>query len=145
MANDLNCCHFTGRLIADCEQSFTQSGTSCLKFKIAVNKTWKDKSGEKKESAQFVPITAWGKLGESLSSYLLKGKQVRVTGEWETSVYGEENNRKYFTGINAKEIQLLGGKTEQANKATAQNANLDDVVMTAKDFYEKAEDESIPF
>ena len=59
MANDLNQCNFTGRLIADCDQSFTPSGASCTKFKIAVNESWKDKTTDSwKESAQFINIKA---------------------------------------------------------------------------------------
>lgn len=119
MSNDLNQCNFTGRLVADCEQIFTQSGTSKVSFKIAVNKSWK-KDGEKKDFTEFIPIVNWGKLGEAVSAYLTKGKQVRVTGEFKTDQYEKDGEKKYFTHINASEIQLLGSRSESQGEPNNQ-------------------------
>lgn len=88
MANDLNQCSFIGRLGADVEMRYMPSGDAVASFSIAVGSQWKDKaSGEKRESVEWVNITAFGKLGEICGEYLRKGSQVYVSGRLKTEKY----------------------------------------------------------
>lgn len=75
MANDLNMCSFIGRLGADPETRYAASGDPVCSFRIAVG--WKTKE---KEGAEWVSITAFGKLAEICGQYLAKGSQVFVSG-----------------------------------------------------------------
>jgi single-strand DNA-binding protein len=109
MANDLNQCQFIGRLGKDVELRFTASGDAVANFSIACG--WKTKD---KEGAEWVSITAFGKLGEICGKYLKKGSQVYVSGRMRTDKYTDKVSgvEKFSTKIVAENMQMLGGKPE---------------------------------
>ena len=110
MSNDLNQCQFIGRLGKEPEMKYLQSGDAVANFSIAVG--WKSKD---KEGAEWVNITAFGKLGEVCGQYLHKGSQVFVQGRFKTDKYTDKNGvEKYSTKIQADKIQFLG-KNEAAD------------------------------
>ena len=106
MANDLNQCNFIGRLARDPETRYLSSGDAVCNFTIAVG--WKSKD---KEGAEWVPVTAFGKLGEICGQYLKKGSQVFVSGRFKTDKYTDkEGVERYSTKIVADTMQMLGSK-----------------------------------
>ena len=107
MANDLNQCNFIGRLGADPETRYTPAGDPVCNFRIAVG--WKSKD---KEGAEWVSITAFGKLSEICSKYLVKGSQVFISGRFKTDEYEKDGVKRYSTKIIADEMQMLGGKSD---------------------------------
>jgi single-strand DNA-binding protein len=110
MSNDLNNCQFIGRLGREPEMKYLQSGDAVCNFTIAVG--WKSKD---KEGAEWVNVTAFGKLGEVCGQYLHKGSQVFVQGRFKTDKYTDKNGvEKYSTKIQAEKIQFLG-KNEAAD------------------------------
>lgn len=110
MANDLNQCTFIGRLGADPETRYLPSGDPVVSFRIAVG--WKTKE---KEGAEWVPITAFGKLAEICGQYLVKGSQVYISGRWKTDEYEKNGEKRYSTKIVAEKMQMLGGKSDRQN------------------------------
>lgn len=111
MANDLNMCSFIGRLGADPETRYAASGDPVCSFRIAVG--WKTKE---KEGAEWVSITAFGKLAEICGQYLAKGSQVFVSGRMKTDEYEKDGIKRYSTKIVADRMQMLGGKSDDAPK-----------------------------
>jgi len=107
MANDLNQCTFIGRLGRDPESKAMPSGTEVCDFSIAVG--WKSKD---KEGAEWVNITAFGKLAEICTQYLNKGSQVMISGRMKTESWDKEGVTHYKTKIIADKMQMLGGKSE---------------------------------
>lgn len=105
MSNDLNQCNFIGRLGADPETRYTPNGDGVCSFRIAVG--WKTKE---KEGAEWVSITAFGKLSEICAQYLTKGSQVFVSGRMKTEEYEKDGIKRYSTKIVADRMQMLGGK-----------------------------------
>ena len=106
MATDLNQVSLVGRLVRDAELAYTTSGTAACKFSIAVNKA--RKVGEKWEDyASFFDIVLWGKKGESISKYLLKGKQIAVSGELNQERWQTNGQNRSRVVIIANAIQLL--------------------------------------
>ena len=115
MSNDLNQCQFIGRLGQDCETRYTASGEAVASFSIAVGSQWKNKSGEKQQSTEWINITAFGKLGEICGEYLQKGMQVFVSGRMKTDKYTDKQGvEKYTTKIIAEKMQMLGAKSESS-------------------------------
>ena len=52
----------------------------------------------------------WGKVAESLTEYLTKGKQIYVEGRLETRQWDDKDgNKRYTTEIKGDKIVLLGG------------------------------------
>ena len=58
-----------GNLTRKPEVRYTQSGTAICKFGLAVNRRFKDQSGEWKEEPTFIDITFFGKRGEAFAKY----------------------------------------------------------------------------
>jgi single-strand DNA-binding protein len=50
-------------------------------FRLAVNKQWVNREGERDEQTTWFRVTAWRKLAEVVSQYLSQGRQVMVVGE----------------------------------------------------------------
>jgi single-strand DNA-binding protein len=108
MSQDLNMVILIGRLTRDAELKYTSGGMAVCKFDIAVNK--RRKQGEQwVEEASFFPIVLWGKSGESLNQYLVKGKQVAVEGELHQNRWEQDGQARSRVEINANNVQLLGG------------------------------------
>jgi len=105
MSNDLNQWQGIGRLGKDPESRATSSGSAITSFSIACG--WK--SGEK-EGTEWVNVTAFGKLAEICSEYLVKGKQVFVQGRLTTDKYTDKQGvERYSTKVIADRMQMLGG------------------------------------
>ena len=113
MANDLNRCEFIGRLGKPPELRYAPSGDAICNFTIACG--WKSKD---KEGAEWVRVTAFGKLAEISGQYLKKGSQVYIAGRMTTRKWkNKEGVDQYSTEINADQMQMLGGKSEHSDNA----------------------------
>jgi single-strand DNA-binding protein len=105
---DVNHVILIGRLTRDAELKYTSGGMAVCKFAIAVNK--RKKQGEQWiEEAQFFDIVLWGRSGEGLQQYLVKGKQVAVDGELHQNRWEQDGQARSKIEINAINVQLLGG------------------------------------
>lgn len=120
----------TGNLTRDPELRTTPSGSSVCSFSVAVNRTYRDASGEQKESVSFLDCSAWGKLGEMISQYAKKGSSVLVSGRldqrsWDDKTTGQKRSR---VEIIAEDFNFLGsgnrdGGTYSGNNFGGQSAN----------------------
>lgn len=111
MAEDINRIILVGRLTRDCELTYTQSGVALAKISIAVNR--RKKNGDQwVEEASFFDITMWGKRGEALSNYLVKGQQIAVDGQLKQDRWEQDGQKRSRVVIEASNIQLLGGKKD---------------------------------
>lgn len=92
------------------------------KFAIAVNK--RRKQGEQwVDEANFFDIVLWGKSGESLNQYLVKGKQVAVEGELHQNRWEQDGQPRSKIEIMANNVQLLGGdKNSNGSGSDARNS-----------------------
>ena len=103
----LNRVQLIGRLGKDPESKFTPTGKKVAHFSLAVSNRWKDKSGETKESTEWVNIEAWGRLGEVCQEYLKKGSLVFLEGRLQTDKYEDKGETKYYTKVVAQTLQFL--------------------------------------
>ena len=111
---DLNRCEFIGRLGADPETRVTTTGKTVSTFRIAVNGY--------NDDVQWVPMVTWGKLAEIVGKYLFKGSQIYIAGRWQTREWEDKNGgKRYTTEIVAREMKMLGGKSEQNKPAGEEN------------------------
>lgn len=112
MAADVNHVILIGRLTRDSELKYTSGGMAVCKFDIAVNK--RRKHGEQwVDEANFFTIVLWGKLGETINQYLLKGKQIAVEGELHQNRWEQEGQSRSKVEIMANNVQLLGGGAQE--------------------------------
>ncbi len=103
-----------GRLGADPEVRYTNTGTPVANFNIATSTNFTDKSGEKTERTEWHRIVAFGKLGEICGEYLAKGKQVYIEGRLQTRDWEDrDGNKRKTTEIVAGIMQMLGTAGDQ--------------------------------
>lgn len=109
-----------GNLGQAAELKHTSDGKSYCRFSIAVNKTWTDKkSGEKKESTLWVPVSIWGRQAEYLAPKLVKGAKVFVEGELKIGKYVDKKDgvEKQSVEVQANIVQVLASnpKAEESH------------------------------
>ncbi len=98
-----------GNLTRDPEVRYTPKGMAIAKFGLAVNRTWKNESGETKEEVTFVDIDAFGRQAEVISQYLKKGRPILVEGrlrldQWDDKQTGQKRSR---LGVVLEAFQFL--------------------------------------
>ena len=105
-----------GRICSEPDLRFTPSGTATLSMRIAVDRSWKDKTTDEwKKESSFFHVQVWAKSAEYLSKKAHKGDTVLVEGElrsrtWET----KEGEKKYVVEIQARKVQVLTLRPEGA-------------------------------
>ena len=97
-----------GNLTRDPEVKTIPSGQTVASFSIATNRFWTDKtSGEKKKSAEYHNVIAWGRLAEIAQQFLTKGSLTYIEGRLQTRSWeDQQGNKKYRTEIVAERLQL---------------------------------------
>ena len=108
----MNNCILIGRLCANPEMRVLQNGTATTRFTLAVDRAMsKEKKQEAKRkggaTADFIPVTVWGKQAESCANYLAKGRMVAVSGRITTGSYKKEGKIVYTTEVTAERVQFL--------------------------------------
>jgi single-strand DNA-binding protein len=99
-----------GNLGRDAELRYTPGGAAVATLNMATTETWNDKSGQKQEKTEWHRVVFWGKVAESLTEYLTKGKQVYIEGRLETRQWNDKDgNKRYTTEVKGDKIVLLGG------------------------------------
>lgn len=120
MSNDINSVVLIGRLTRDAELKYTNSGTAVTKFSLAVNR--RRKSGDQwTDEVSYIDIVLWGKQGEALQQYLLKGKRISVSGELRQNRWDQDGHARSKIEVIASNLQLLGGNNNSGSNESPQN------------------------
>lgn len=88
----LNRILLVGRLTADPEMRYTQSGTAVASFTLAVDRVRSGASGEKE--TDFINIVTWQKLAEICAEHLKKGRMAAVDGRLQIRQYENKDGHK---------------------------------------------------
>ena len=105
---DINHVVVVGRLTRDAELKYTSNGQAVCKFSVAVNR--RKKNGDQwEDEANFFDIVLWGRQGEAINQYLMKGKTVGVEGELRQDRWQQDGQSRSKVEIVANNVQLLGG------------------------------------
>ncbi|MFW6368484.1 MAG: single-stranded DNA-binding protein [Spirochaetota bacterium] len=108
---DINRVTLVGRLTRDADVRVTQGGMQITKFGIAINR--RRKQGDQwVDEASFFDVVIFGRMGEAVSRYLTKGKQVGVDGELVQDRWEQDGQKRSKVEIYCNNIQLLGGRGE---------------------------------
>ncbi len=98
-----------GNLGQDPEIRSTSGGQMVANLRIATNRVYTDRSGQRQEQTEWHSVVAWGRLAEICEQYLKKGDQVFIEGRLQTRSWEDQSGeRKYRTEIVASEMQMLG-------------------------------------
>jgi single-strand DNA-binding protein len=123
MARSLNQVTLMGNLTRDPELRQTPSGQSVTSFSLALNRSYKDASGEWQEATDYIDIVAWGPLAERVSQYLSKGRRCLVQGRLQSRSWEQEGQKRSKVEVLANDVTFLdsrgGGDSEGDSGASA--------------------------
>ena len=106
-----------GRLTKDPDLRYTSNGTATASFTVAVNRNFKNASGERE--ADFINCVAWRKAAETLSNFVKKGSQIAVDGRLQTRSYDNQQGQRVFvTELVVENFTFLDSKKEDGNQSS---------------------------
>ena len=105
----MNAVILTGRLATDPELKYTPSGVAVCEFRLAVDRSFKNASGERE--ADFFTVKMWRDQAESAANYLEKGRKVGVEGRLEVrSWVAQDGSKRSVTEVVAQRFEFLDSK-----------------------------------
>ena len=117
-----------GRLTKNPQVAYTKDQKMIVRFTLAVNRV------VKKDTTDFLEITAFSKTAEFVSKYFKKGQQVAIIGRVQNNNYTDDKGIKHYTTmIVCDECYFADSKKEN-------------VVETPADIdFNSAADDDLPF
>ena len=114
MSRSLNKVTLIGNLGNDPEVRSTTGGNRVATFSLATSRSWNDASGSKQEKTEWHRCVVWNtkssQLADIVEKYVKKGDKLYVEGRIEYRQWQDkENQTRYSTEINVRELIMLGG------------------------------------
>lgn len=114
MSRSLNKVMLIGNLGSDPEVRSTTGGNRVATFSLATSRQWNTPNGEKQEKTEWHRCVVWNSKGSGLADvvekYCKKGDKIYVEGRIEYRQWQDkENQTRYSTEINVRELLMLGG------------------------------------
>ena len=96
------------------------TGTAVCRFTLAVNRPYK------KDETDFINCVAFGKIAETIAQYVLKGRQVAITGSIRTGSYeNNAGNKIYTTDVVLDGFEFIGNSNNNQGNSGAWNQSED--------------------
>lgn len=106
----LNNVSIAGNLTRDPEVRFVGNNTAVCNLGVAINRRFKDSSGEQREETTFVDVEAWGRTAEICGQYLTKGRNVYIDGSLKLDQWQDkEGKNQSKLRVRAQNVQFIGG------------------------------------
>jgi single-strand DNA-binding protein len=133
-----------GRLTRDPEVRFTTKGQAMCRFDLAVNRRYKDGTGNWTDDTSFIPVVVWGDAANRCGEKLKKGLPAHVEGRlqsrnWET----KEGQKRTSIEVVARRVQFLSKSESAADEGG--EAAVAEKPSGAPAAAEAVDDEEIPF
>ncbi len=125
-----------GRLTADPEMRTTQSGIAQCSMRLAVQRRYANKEGNRE--ADFINVVAWRGTAEFCARYFHKGSKIALVGSLQTRSYqAQDGSNRTITEVIAESVEFCESKG--GNEAPAPKPSTD-----ANGFAE-VDDDDLPF
>lgn len=142
----MNKCIFKGRLGADPDVRTIPSGTMVVNFSIAVDRTYKNKDGNR--DTDWVPCVAWGPRAEIINKYFHKGSNILVETELQVTKYEDKDgNKRTKYEFNVLGIDFVDPGSGSPDSQTNQSTQSERIPLPEinENEMEDAEDDELPF
>jgi single-strand DNA-binding protein len=107
LSNALNEVVLIGNLTRDSELRYTPSGDAVTTISMAVNESWKDKTGNWQEKTHYVEVNLWRELAEAAGESK-KGDPVMIMGRLVNESWTDrEGNKRSTTRVEGRRIENL--------------------------------------
>lgn len=130
MARSLNQVTLMGNLTRDPELRQTPTGQNVTSFSLALNRSYKDASGEWQEATDYIDIVCWGPLAERVAQYLSKGRRCLVQGRLQSRSWEQDGNKRSKVEVLANDVTFLdsrgGGDNESGGFSSDSSASSSD-------------------
>ena len=104
MAKTINKVELLGRVGADPEMRYTNSGTAVTQVRLATGRY--QRNGE--EATDWHTVVVWERLAEAVAEYVEKGQRLYVAGRLvQSSWEGDDGQRRYRTEVHAQDVVFL--------------------------------------
>lgn len=110
MARSLNQVTLMGNLTRDPELRQTPTGQNVTSFSLALNRSYKDASGEWQEATDYIDIVCWGPLAERVAQYLSKGRRCLVQGRLQSRSWEQDGNKRSKVEVLANDVTFLDSR-----------------------------------
>lgn len=113
-------------------------------FTLACNRQVK-KGSDGKQTADFISCVAWEGIAQTVSNYLMKGREVLVEGRLQTRSYeAKDGSKRYVTEVIVSNLEFCG-KRENTAPMAGQDAGGFSYSGGRSDTPPEIRDEDIPF
>lgn len=110
MARSINQVILMGNLTRDPELRQTPNGQNVVSFSLALNRAYKDQSGEWQEATDYIDVVAWAGLAERVSQYLSKGRRCLVVGRLQSRSWEQEGQKRSKVEVLANDVTFLDSR-----------------------------------
>lgn len=112
----------TGRITRNLELKQTSNNNSSLNITLAVERNFKDQSGQKQ--TDFISCKAFGKRAETIAQYCQKGDLIGITGSIQTGSYQKQDGSTVYTTDVMVDGLSFFPRQKQDNQANQFNQHL---------------------
>ncbi len=128
MSRTINRVELLGRVGADPEMRYSQSGTAITTLRMATDR--RRQNGE--TEADWHSVVCWGKQAEAVAEYVRKGNRLFVAGSLAQNTYEtEEGERRHRTEIHAQEVVFLDSNGGGIGRSGEQEEDAEPVAEAA--------------
>ncbi|MCK4519715.1 MAG: single-stranded DNA-binding protein [Candidatus Omnitrophica bacterium] len=111
---ELNKVLLIGNLTRDPELRYTPQGTAVTTIGMALNSSFKDKSGQMQKDTCFINVVVWAHLAEVCNQYLQKGRLIFVEGRLKSrSWQNNEGKNRSVLEVVASRVQFMSQGVKQ--------------------------------
>jgi len=100
----------SGRVGRDPELRTTANGKNVANLTVAVDRPFKDSSGERQ--TDWFTVTLWGQSADFACQYIEKGRSVVVSGRMESRKYDKDGTQVTVWDLVADRIEPIGGVSD---------------------------------
>ena len=113
-----------GNLTRDPDIRQAGTGMKVADLGLAVTETWRDKSGQTKETVLFVDVVVWDKLAELCGQYLSKGRPILVEGRLQMDEWkNQQGEKRTKMRVRAETVKFLGAPQKGAAATATASAS----------------------
>ena len=143
MARSFNQVVLMGNLTRDPELRTTPNGQNVCSFSLALNRSYKNASGDWQEATDFIDIVAWGSLGERVAQYLTKGRPALVSGRLQSRSWEQDGMKRSKVEVVANDVTFLGGPGGGGNAPTGDMDDVEESASKPKSSKKTSKDEDV--
>lgn len=102
-----------GRIGQDLEPKTTAKGSKYYRFSLATDHVTRDRAAKK--TTDWHHLVAWGKTGDALAEFLVKGDEVYIEGRMN---YWETNEGKRMADVVVETFRFIWGRKKKEDAGT---------------------------